>query len=611
MRKTVLTLLMGLLLFGCTTAFAAGEKDTIPLIKVDDEITLFDPLDSLTNTIFNACYKFNKPKPNKYGFDTSYVPVYPDEVIMRNMSRIPTVIPLVYNQWVKAFINLYSVRKREQVRRMLGLSEMYFPIFEESLARRKMPMELKYLPIVESALNPNAESRVGATGLWQIMYGTGKFLNMDIHSYIDERRDPYRSTDAALTYLNKLYDVYGDWLLVIAAYNCGPGNVNKAIKRSGGKTNFWELKPYLPKETQGYVPAFIAAMYVMYYYEDFNFRPEPCGFSFNATDTVLVREAMSLRQISGTINMDYNELAYLNPSLIKQTIPATQNGYSLKLPINKVGMFVEKKDSIIHSAPTAAEIVMANSALSEKVNEDFDEVTTFVHKIHTVRSGESVGLIASKYHVSTSEVKSWNHLKSSAIYPGQKLKILVATKKVVHKPHEAVAAVEKPVEEPSQTDDDNSNADDDSSGALQATTVKYVPHTNSITLFTYVVKQGDNITSICRTYKCTPLDLKNWNNLTDNNLAVGQKLNIYIPTESDPDYKATVTNVSTPTPAVNDNDGAPAKKPKVAYYTVKSGDTLWDISKRYPGVTVDQIKRSNDLDSGKGLKVGMTLKIEF
>ncbi|MDX2003235.1 MAG: LysM peptidoglycan-binding domain-containing protein [Chitinophagales bacterium] len=613
MGKQTFIWLVALVLLS-TAVKATGEVDTI--VRPEEEITLFDPLDSMTNALFNACYKYNKPKPNKYGWDTAYVPTYTDDQIIKNMARIPAVIPLVYNQYVKGFINLYAVQKRNQVRRMLGLSEMYFPIFEEALDKRKMPMELKYLAIVESALNPNAVSRVGATGLWQLMYSTGKWLNMDIHSYIDERRDPYKSTEAALDYLGKLHDIYGDWLLVIAAYNCGPGNVNKAIKRSGGKTNFWEIKPFLPKETQGYVPAFIAATYVMHYYEEFNFRPEPCGFSFNAVDTVIIRESVTLSRIADQVKMSELELAYLNPSLTKRMIPASQNGYALKLPMNKVGLFEERRDSIF-AGPSAEELMKQLSDASD-AQPKVSYTSSYITKTHTVKSGESLGRIADKYNVSVTDLKKWNALKSSTIYSGQKLKIKVmskvpvVTKPVVKEVEENDAEVESSTQQNVVTTETSSD-------------VKYTPKSQHIALINYVVKAGDNLNQVCLWFDCKLADLKTWNGMQDNAIKVGQKLSLYVPADQ-VDYYKSIDKLSTqekvaltsakvksnsPTSTQTTTETQEVRQPKVVYYMVKPGDTLWDISKRYPGVTVDDIKRSNNIGSGKGLQVGMKLKIEL
>lgn len=248
---------------------------------------------------------------------------YHDSVYAKRLYDLPTVMELSYNQVVKNHIEMYAGRRRDQVSYMLALGEYYFPMFEEALDREGMPLELKYLPVIESALNPTAVSRVGATGLWQFMLKTGKGYGLEVNSLVDERRDPYKSTQAAVKYLKDLYTIYGDWNLVIAAYNCGPGNVNKAIARSGGKRDYWEIYNRLPRETRGYVPAFIAANYIMNHYADHNICPAGAYGSELALDTVHVNEEMHFEQIAGVLNMPVSEIKRLNPQYKKDIIPGT------------------------------------------------------------------------------------------------------------------------------------------------------------------------------------------------------------------------------------------------------------------------------------------------
>ena len=256
------------------------------------------------------------------------VPYFPDSVYLYRLDSLNSAITLSYNNIVRNFIELYTVKKRQQLATMLGLSEYYFPLFEEVLAANSMPLELKYLPVIESALNPVARSRARACGLWQFMYPTGKMYKLEINSYIDERYDPARATEAAICYLKDLYNIYGDWILVIAAYNCGPGNVNKAIRRSGGKKNYWDIYYHLPRETRGYVPAFIAAMYSFNYYKEHNIYPIESTLP-RLCDTVIIEKALHFDQICKNMEVSVEELRDINPQYIKAvsythlTLPTT------------------------------------------------------------------------------------------------------------------------------------------------------------------------------------------------------------------------------------------------------------------------------------------------
>lgn len=498
----------------CCLVFPAVAQTESPDSVADQEVLdnagILMALDSLTNCMFEGCLRFNDSAYVADHFDRdTIVPVFEDSVIAKKMQFIPAAIDLSYNRFVKAYIKVYSDDKRDHVEQILGLSELYFPIFEQELDRRGMPMELKYLPVVESALNPNAVSKVGATGLWQIMYATGRYLHLNINSYVDERRDPYKSTDAALNYLQQLYDTYNDWLLVIAAYNCGPGNVNKAIRRSGGKHTFWEIRNYLPRETRGYVPAFIAATYVLHYHDDFNLVPIPTGFSFNTTDTVMVHEKVSLQRIADKTGADYLELIYLNPALKLRVIPKLATGYPLVLPINKMVAFETYRDSIF--LPIAPDDVVA------ELPEELD-------------------------------------------------------------PYKGFAKL------------------------------------------TYTVKPGDNLGYIAEWYDCSARDIREWNGMYGNTIRAGAKLAIYVPSHKYDRYKQ-VEYLSFSQKQAIEHGAPPVTEPTVAVtdgscdgciiYVVKPGDTLWDISKRYPGVSIDDIKRTNNITDSRTLKPGMKLKIKI
>ena len=299
-------------------------------------------------------------------------PVFEKEVYIDRLKRIPSIIEMPYNEVVQKFIDRYSGRLRHSVSYMLGASNFYMPIFEEALETYGLPLELKYLPVIESALNPTAVSRVGATGLWQFMLATGKRYGLEVNTLVDERRDPIKASFAAAHYLSDLYKVFGDWNLVIAAYNCGPANVNKAIQRSGGAKDYWQIYPYLSKETRGYVPAFIAANYMMTYYSKHNICPMHSTLPAQ-TDTVMVARNIHLQQIAGVLGIDIEQLRALNPMYRRDVVPGATQPYDIRLPLADVNRFIEMEDSI--SNYRASELL--TNRMQVEVN---DDVPTYYHK---------------------------------------------------------------------------------------------------------------------------------------------------------------------------------------------------------------------------------------
>jgi membrane-bound lytic murein transglycosylase D len=300
---------------------------------------------------------------------------------------------------------------------MLGLSNYYFPFFEDALERYHLPLELKYLSVVESALNPNAVSRAGATGLWQFMYGTGKIYGLDINTLVDERRDPYKASDAAAHYLKDLYGIFGDWHLAIAAYNCGPGNVNKAIRRSGGKRDYWEIYYYLPKETRGYVPLFIAANYVMNNYKEHKICPVQMNFTAHI-DTMMVSDKIHFDQVSTVIGIDKEELKSMNPQYRQEIVPGTpEKPCVLCLPASYTLTYIDYQDSI--PKYKADELLYANLTVAPTT----PVVKQSEYKIYKVRRGDTLSRIASRNRVSVTKIKRWNNMHSSKIFPGQRLRI--------------------------------------------------------------------------------------------------------------------------------------------------------------------------------------------
>ena len=345
--------------------------------------------------------------------------VVTDTMYAKRLAALPTIVRMPYNNMVRSCIDRYTKNGRSQVSYLLGISELYFPIIEEEIDRIGVPRELKYLPIIESALNPKATSRMGAKGLWQFMFTTGKLYGLKANNYIDERFDPTKSTTAALLYLKDLYDMFQSWELAIAAYNCGPGNVKKAILRSGGSTDFWKIYPWLPRETRGYLPGFIAASYIMTYYEDHGISPMKPELPI-ATDTIHVNRNLHFAQIAEVCGVDIEEIRALNPQFLKDIVPGENETYVLRLTNNTTSKFVENEDSIYrHNADKYFPAVNIEKMLKEaKENNGAGNLIR-----HKIKNGETLGGIAIKYGVSVKQIMKWNNLKNSNIRAGKYLKI--------------------------------------------------------------------------------------------------------------------------------------------------------------------------------------------
>ncbi len=356
-------------------------------------------------------------------------PVFEKEVYIDRLSRIPSIIEMPYNDVVQKFIDRYSGRLRHSVSYMLGASNFYMPIFEEALEAYELPLELRYMPVIESALNPTAVSRAGATGLWQFMLPTGKRYGLNVNSLVDERRDPIKSSYAAAQYLSDLYKVFGDWTLVIAAYNCGPEQVNKAIRRSNGERDYWKIYPYLPKETRGYVPAFIAANYIMTYYCDHNICPMKTRLPAK-TDTLMLSKNVHLEQIAAVFGVSIDELRALNPAYRRDVIPGATELSCLRLPQTEVGKFIDNEDSIYNykseelmAKRTEVEVnKQAASTTSSKRSATRRKSRTRARYV-TIRSGQTLSELAEKHGTTVSRLKRLNGLKGTSIRAGKKLRV--------------------------------------------------------------------------------------------------------------------------------------------------------------------------------------------
>lgn len=528
-----------------------------------------------------------------------------------------------YNQGLENIIKSFLKNRKKSYERLMAISEYYFPMFEAALAKYDVPLEIKYLAVVESALNPHARSRVGATGLWQFMFATGKQYNLDVSSYIDERSDPLKATEAACQYLSNMFKIFGDWDLVLASYNAGPGNVSKAIRRSGGQQNYWNIRKNLPKETQGYVPAFLATMYIYEYHKEHGIEPKRAAISYFATDTVMIKREMSFKQISDLLDIPESQIKLLNPGYKLDVIPFVKGkNHYLRLPLPKIAVFTSNEDKIyayaqieedkkekpyfsrkstLPAGGNTTETAIASTD-SKSPYIDYSEEPEIVKgskivtktKYHTVKKGDNIGEISQKYGVSIAEIKKWNRLKNNNVMLGAKLKIQtserVATTVVKKTPkpaaktkettETAIAAVEKQEAKTKEVaTDDTDNKEDDKSEF-------------------YVVQKGDNLNSIARKYGVTVAEIKEWNNLEDTNVLSGSKLKL-IPNENAPVIETKAEKAQQQI----------ASSAKVHQYLVQKGDSLFSIAKKYPGVTVENIKKWNDIRN-ENIKPGMKLKIQ-
>lgn len=496
---SIVALCLGLIIpvFGQedSTDTAAFAVETFVPLEDDPFISCMDDL--LTMEIFELAKKNYAHGLSGVLKTEVEIPKHTEELVKNRLAYLDarTPLSLTYNEMVLRYIEVYVYNRREQMSRMLGLSKLYFPLFEEVLDQYDLPLELKYLAVVESALNPLAKSRVGATGLWQFMYATGKIYNLNVSSYVDERSDPLKSTHAACQYFVKLYQIFGDWNLVLAAYNSGPGNVNKAIRRAGGNRDYWQIMSFLPKETRGYVPAFIAANYAIHYSEEYAIGVTPVKYEFFDLDTVHVSKMMSFGQMAQLVGMDESDISFLNPSFKMNIVPEIEGSrFVLFFPRNKAGVFVHNQDSIHKYA------AIQFASMAKPIPE---YVTVSDRIVYKVRSGDYLGTIAKKHGCTVSDIMKWNNLKSTNIRAGQSLVIHVKATKMVVASSQPVNAEKEADEKPETTEKETeASANEEAS----------IPVKENY----YVVQQGDTLWGIARQFDGVTVDaIKEWNNITD------------------------------------------------------------------------------------------------
>jgi len=553
--------------------------------------------------------------------------LFDDSVYIKRLHSLPTSMELVFNPAVKAQIELYATRRKRQVSYMLGEGKYYFPIFEAALDREGLPLELKYLPVIESALNPIARSHKAAVGLWQFIPGTGKMYDLEINSLVDERNDPHKSTDAAVRYLKDLYERYGDWNLVIAAYNCGPGNVNKAIRRSGGLTDYWSIYPHLPRETRGYVPIFIAATYIMNYYREHNIHPAESTRPLSM-DSVMLNKTLHLQQVADVINIPVEDLRRYNPQYRKDIIPGDYKGYGLNLPMNKLGEFIDKKDEVY--AYKASEFLTHRKVAGLDVVGGAPSGSRTI--THRVKRGDTLARLAGTYGVTSSQIKQWNNLSSNKLSVGRSLRIYRPA--AVQK--EALA---KNVESASGQ---NIVSRDTTVTVTSSGITKTVSVPKTTTTY-YKIKTGDSWTSIARRNGVSVAELRQWNSsVKANGLVAGKNLKIekteYVQVQEivplplpvlpevilDSTYTADLIDgylkkivrdestlprirIASTDEDEDDNSRAKSDDTKIIYHKVKIGETITQIAARYK-VSKKDIISWNKLSSNMA-KVGQRLLI--
>lgn len=444
--------------------------------------------ESLGNLLHNWQVDFSNSKNE---CDNGENIVYSDSVYIERLYNLPTEMELSFNSVVRTYIEMYTARRRDLVSYMLSLGDYYYPIFEEVLDRYELPLELKYLPVIESALNPVAVSRMGATGLWQFMLRTGQQYQLEVNSLVDERRDPYKATEAAARFLSDLYQIYGDWNLVIAAYNCGPGNVNKAIARSGGKQDYWDIYYQLPKETRGYVPAFIAANYVMNYNNEHNICPQESSNDFLTLDTVHVTSEIHFNQISSVLDIPIEDIRRYNPQYKQDKIPGNHKSYALVLPTKDIYAFLSNKDDILDHNRSIY-LTHRKETLTES-NDGTTVTGDFINTYYKIKKGDTLGAIARRNGTTVSRLQSMNNMRSTKLSIGKTL---------------IVRQTPRPT--PAKED-------------IQETNTVLASGENVKNTY-YRVKKGDTLGAIASRNQTSVAQLQNLNKLKSTRLSIGDNL---------------------------------------------------------------------------------------
>lgn len=612
-KHRLLTLLLTATLTAVTLVAAPREKNNILSLKntiTDDDIVFPESFDADVHKMMTNWYLQNYAVLDADVENKSYGEVS-EETYIRRLAAIPSVIEMPYNQVVRKHIERYVYRSRTLVEEMLGMSLYYMPIFEQALEKEGLPLELKYLPIVESALDPNAVSRVGAAGLWQFMIGTGKGLGLEVNSLVDERRDPYRSSAMAAKYLKNLYQIYNDWSLAIAAYNCGPGNVNKALHRNGGTGDFWDIYEYLPRETRGYVPAFIAANYAMTYYKQHNISPSLARKPL-ITDTVSVNRRIHFGQIAKVLNIPIEEIRAFNPQYRADVIPGDNHPYTLVLPSQQVYSFIMSEDSIdnyrddLYAHRSIVEPGGQVSTIEEYVNGQTANNTprTYTHK---VGRGETLATIAAKYGMTTDELMSLNNMSSERVRRGDNLKVVAPVHNNASADNEDFGinnTSDSQNEDMAMNETESEQAQFDEVKNIEREASSKAPYKGSYTvnvdneINNKTVKKANNSSRYEDQTARQNASKRNSSNWRSRNAKYSEK-------ESKSKDRRNSETAHSSKSSKHKKQSKPKQPSEV---TVQKGESLTKIAEK-SGVSVKDIERANGIQDGNKIKAGEKIKI--
>jgi membrane-bound lytic murein transglycosylase D len=590
MKKLVLLCLMFFMfqnmVFGQTRKPKPQVKDT--LSSQAFQLMVEQSLESFYAEYANKA-NFNKVI-DQLEADGTKIPEFTDDEICNHLKKMNELshFHLDCNQITLTMIRFFQKNRRSFLKICLGRSKLYFDMYEESLTKYDLPIVLRFLSVIESGLRPQVKSPAGALGLWQFMYGTGKMYGLQENSHLDERMDPRKSTDAACRYLKKLFDIYGDWNLALAAYNAGPGNVNKAIRRSGGKRTYWEVRPFLPRETQGYVPNFIAAAYLMTFYNEHNLMPMESTYHVTQIDTMCFRSGVHMETISSLITWDLEEIKRLNPVYKRTYIPETVPKQCLAGPLSKIGKLVSLEDSLYALEKTKYGTALVPPSVfilptldTSNTSNQAPLSTNYLY--HKVKKGETLSKIAARYKVSNSELISWNNLNSTRVPAGKVLKI-----------------IQKAVLDAEQSPQKNKTISPNPTYVKSDSVVGLVYYDTLVVVY-HSVQRNETLESIAKIYNVTKEDIKAWNNLQDQILNINQRLKINTKVQlSKPGMVFSKSKPEEPKPVV---------KTKPLYYTVKSGDLFNRIAQKY-GMTVAELQRLNPSVNPDRITVGQRLKVK-
>ena len=609
-RQRLFTLLLMATVMASMMFAAQRQKNNILSLKnsiTDDDIVFPESFDADVHQLMTNWYLQNYTVLDADVENKSHGEVN-EETYIRRLAAIPSVIEMPYNQIVRKHIERYVYRSRTLVEEMLGMSLYYMPIFEQALEKEGLPLELKYLPIVESALDPNAVSRVGAAGLWQFMIGTGKGLGLEVNSLVDERRDPYRSSAMAAKYLKNLYQIYNDWSLAIAAYNCGPGNVNKALHRNGGTGDFWDIYEYLPRETRGYVPAFIAANYAMTYYKQHNISPSLASKPL-ITDTVSVNRRIHFAQISEVLNIPIEEIRTFNPQYRADVIPGDNHPYTLVLPSQQIYSFIMSEDSIdnyrddLYAHREVVEPGGQTMTADEYINGEghTDQTRTIIHK---VERGETLSSIASKYGMTPGELMSLNNMSSERVRRGDNLKVR-AYSNVASADNEDLQPTEQSQnsqadEELAMSDAAREQAQFDEVKDIERKAAEKSPYKGS-----YTVNVDNMDSQKSKKAETHSDDQTTRQRASKTNTSSWRSRNAKYSEKDSRGAKNSKGKESTRSSKSSKKQHKPKQPSEV---TVQKGESLTKIAEK-AGVSVNDLKRANNIDDGNKIKAGEKIKI--